>query len=218
MLNLKILLLSFAILFGNKSTFAQNRFGEEIQAFQKMDSLNPPPRGVILFTGSSSIRLWTDLTSRFPDLHIINRGFGGSEVSDVIQYAPTIIYPYQPSKTFIYVGTNDIGNGKKPETVINDIKNLVDGIQKKLPATKIYYISIQAAPIRQHLIEEIKKTNNEVKKFMAKRKNCEYIDLFEILLGPDGKPQAKYFGEDQLHMNKTGYDMWAEKIRPYLYR
>ena len=96
----------------NSSVIAQTNhpFLNEIEACKKMDQSNPPEKGSILFVGSSSFTIWKDIQNYFPEYAIINRGFGGSSLSDVIHYASDIIYPYQSSQVVIYCGENDLAN------------------------------------------------------------------------------------------------------------
>ncbi|MSU37228.1 MAG: hypothetical protein EXS36_19465 [Pedosphaera sp.] len=61
-------------------------FEGEIRQFEQRDATHPPPANPILFVGSSSFRLWTNLTVEFPDLPILNRGFGGAHLSDINHY------------------------------------------------------------------------------------------------------------------------------------
>src|ERR1700761_1934486 len=82
-------------------------FWNEIAEFKHQDSVQRPPSGAILFVGSSSFRKWTNLQSYFPGYTIINRGFGGSTLPDVIRYANDIIFPYHPKEIVIYCGEND---------------------------------------------------------------------------------------------------------------
>ncbi len=72
------------------------RFKNEINEFTKWDTKNSFPEHAILFVGSSSIRFWKSHDS-FPDYPIINRGFGGSHISDVLYYYDQVIKKYQPS-------------------------------------------------------------------------------------------------------------------------
>src|SRR5438477_11635492 len=82
-------------------------FAKEIAAFEAKDKTSPPPENEIVFVGSSSIRLWKS-TEAFPDLKIINRGFGGSQLSDSVRYAERIILPYKPRIVMVFAGGNDI--------------------------------------------------------------------------------------------------------------
>src|SRR5438477_12017143 len=110
-------------------------FAKEIEAFEARDKTSPPPEHEIVFVGSSSIRLWKS-TEAFPDLKIINRGFGGSVMADSVQYAERIVLPYKPRIVVVFAGGNDINAGKTPETVLADFQALVKKIHDALPKTK----------------------------------------------------------------------------------
>src|ERR1700750_1682811 len=83
-------------------------FWNDIQAFKKKDSAQMPPPNQILFVGSSSFTKWTDVQSYFPSYPIINRGFGGSSLPDVIRYENDVIFKYSPKQIVMYCGENDI--------------------------------------------------------------------------------------------------------------
>src|SRR5438093_1816424 len=119
-----------------------NRFDAEIAAFEARDRTNPPPKNAILFIGSSSIRMWKTLAQDFPEHKVINRGFGGSEISDSVHFADRIVVPYRPTMIVMYAGGNDINAGKNPERVAADFKAFVEKVRTKLPETRIAYISI----------------------------------------------------------------------------
>src|ERR1043165_5569213 len=123
----------------------------EIQAFQAADRTNPPPQRAVLFVGSSSIRLWTNLAESFPQLTTIRRGFGGSHIPDSTAFADRIIIPNHPSKLVLYAGENDIARGDSPDEVLDAFHAFVEKIHRALPQTQIYFISIKPAPVRWHL-------------------------------------------------------------------
>jgi len=100
---LRLLTVALLLVSGFSKVVAQPAFQNEIQAFKKQDSISPPPKNAILFTGSSSFRKWTDVQSYFPAYTIINRGFGGSVLPDVIRYANDIIIPYHPKITTLHL-------------------------------------------------------------------------------------------------------------------
>src|SRR5437870_5399481 len=83
-------------------------FWNDIQNFKKQDSIHFPLKNAILFICSSSFTKWTDVQDYFPGYTIINRGFGGSTLLDVIRYAYDVILPYQPKQVVIYCGENDL--------------------------------------------------------------------------------------------------------------
>src|SRR5690606_19324238 len=89
----------------------EGRFENEIAAFEQQDRQDFPLKGGIVFTGSSSIRMWNDLKDRFAGYHIISLGFQGCVHSYVTYYVSCIVYPYRPSYVFVYAGDKDFAAG-----------------------------------------------------------------------------------------------------------
>ncbi len=212
---LLLALLSFT---GTHKANAQQRFASEINEFKKQDSLSTPPQNAILFVGSSSFRMWTDVQSDFPGYTIINRGFGGSTLPDVIRYTRDIIIPYHPKQVVIYCGDNDLAASDTvtAATVTKRFQQLFYSIRKELPKATITYVSIKPSPSRMHLMNKMKVTNARIKKFLKKQKRASYIDVFTPMLTADQKPKPEIFLKDSLHMNKEGYQIWQKAIKPYL--
>ncbi|WP_186756274.1 SGNH/GDSL hydrolase family protein [Echinicola salinicaeni] len=104
---------------------AQNgieKFKGEVEAIVQKTPIPKSTEPVYLFTGSSSIRKWTDLQEYFPDQTIVNTGFGGSQAHQLLFYADQLILRYQPQNIFIYEGDNDIASGKSPVNIINTMQ------------------------------------------------------------------------------------------------
>jgi lysophospholipase L1-like esterase len=203
---------------GACKAIAQQPFEKEIAAFKKQDSLSFPHKNAILFVGSSSFRMWTDVQSDFPGYTIINRGFGGSTLPDVIRYTNDIIIPYQPKQVVIYCGDNDLASSDTVTAtmVANRFQQLFYSIRKALPKTRISYVSIKPSPSRMHLMNKMKLANALIKSFLRKQRNTSYIDVFTPMLAADGQPRQDIFLKDNLHMNKQGYRIWQKTIQPYL--
>lgn len=193
-----------------------NRFEKEIQAYEAADKENPPPQGAILFTGASSIRLWKTLAQDFPEFKVINRGFGGSQLADNVHFADRIVIPYKPRLIVIQAGGNDLNAGKSPEQVLADFKAYVEKVRAKLPETRIAYLNINASPARWAQVEKQKQANQLVKAYIAKGKNLDYIDIFDAMLGPDGKPRDELFVADRLHPSAEGYKVRTSIVLPHL--
>jgi lysophospholipase L1-like esterase len=190
------------------------RWEKEIAAFEAKDKTAPPPQGSVLFAGSSTIRLW-NLKKSFPDLAVINRGFGGSEIADSTHFAPRIIIKAQPRVIVFYAGDNDIANGKTVEQVAGDFKDFADLIHKELPKTKIVFIAIKPSPARWNMVDKQSKANGLVAAYCKKNDYLTYLDAATPMLGEDGKPRPELFGKDGLHMNDKGYELWASLLKPY---
>lgn len=193
-----------------------SRWESEIHAFETADLSDPPPRGGIIFTGSSSIRLWTTLKEDFAGLPVMNRGFGGSMLPEVTAFLNRIVIPHKPALVVIYCGGNDINAGRSAEQVTADFRALVAVLHDALPLTRIDYISIAPNPARWSQVETVKRANRQIADYVATDSRLAFIDVFPRMLGPDGMPKPDIFRDDQLHMNAAGYAIWTEVIRPYL--
>lgn len=193
-------------------------FWNDIQAFKKKDSAAFPPPNEILFVGSSSFTKWTDVQDYFPSYPIINRGFGGSSLTDVIRYAEDIIYPYQPKQIVIYCGENDLASSDSvtAQTVFERFKILFSMIRNKFKNVPLIYISMKPSPSRQKLLPKMIAANEAIQSFLKKKKNAVFIDVYHKMLGADGKPMDDIFLDDKLHMNSKGYAIWQKEIAPYL--
>jgi hypothetical protein len=192
-------------------------YEQAITAFEEQDKKTPPEPGAILFIGSSSIRLWEDLSHRFNEYPIVRRGFGGSGICDIISYADRIIFPYQPSLVFIYSGENDLATGQEPnDATFKQFVRLYDLISHSIPETKICYISVKPSPARKQLMPAFKYFNQKVENHLVKNRNWTFLDVYHPMLGSGGLPLDSIFTIDNLHMNDRGYDIWEKVIRNYL--
>lgn len=193
-------------------------FYNEIQQFKKQDSISYPPKNAILLVGSSSFRKWLDVQSYLPNYTIINRGFGGSVLPDVIRYANDIIIPYHPKQVLVYCGDNDLASSDTitPRIVTNRFKQLFSIIRSKLPVATITFVSIKPSPSRYKLMAKMEKTNNMIKAFLTTQKKTSFIDVFHPMLMANGKAIPGIFLADSLHMNEKGYDIWKKAIEPKL--
>jgi len=196
-------------------TSSPDKWEATIAAFEKSDLEHPPREGGIVFVGSSSIRFW-DLKKSFPDLPVINRGFGGSEVSDSVKYADRIVTKYKPRIVVLYAGDNDIAHGESPEQVVNDVKEFIEIVRKPLPETTILFLSIKPSLARASFREKQDSANAMVKQLTDKDPNFKFVDVGKVLLDEAGVPRQELFLEDKLHLNAKGYHLWREVLIPYL--
>ena len=195
---------------------ASQPFYSEIKAFKKADAQQLPPKDAILFIGSSSIRMWDSLPSYFPGYTIVQRGFGGSGLNDAIRYADDIIFPYHPKQLVIFSGENDIAAGAKSTEVLQRFMELFKLIRSQLPSAGVVYISIKPSPSRAQFMPVMEEANAMIRQFLSGYSETAYVDVYHRMLDSDGKPRAELFLDDQLHMNRMGYEIWKEDIAPLL--
>lgn len=193
-------------------------FKKEIDAFLSADSLQFPAKGQILFVGSSSFTYWKDIKDYFPGYPIINRGFGGSSLPDLIRNADKIIISYQPKQIIIYCGENDIADSiaATPKMVRDRFKNLYQIIRTALGNVPVVFISIKPSPSRWKLEGKFLKANKLIKRYLRRDANATYVNIHDAMLLPNGSVNPELFIKDNLHMNTKGYEIWKKKIEPIL--
>ena len=191
------------------------RWEKNIATFEAQDRESPPPKGALLFIGSSTIVRWK-MAQDYPEHKVINRGFGGSQIEDSAYYADRVVIPYAPRAVFLRAGGNDLNAGKSVDQVFTDYKNFVAKVHGKLPETDIYFISLSPSIARWKQHDQEKQVNNLVKEFIAGKPHLKYIETYDMVLGADGQPRAELFVEDKLHFNAEGNKLLAERVRPHL--
>jgi lysophospholipase L1-like esterase len=194
---------------------ADDKWETAIAAFEAADKESPPPHDGIVFVGSSSIRLWKTKAA-FPDLPVINRGFGGSHLGDSVRFADRIVTPYEPRVVVVFAGGNDIAAGKSPEQVFEDFKALTAKIHAKSPKTKIYYVSLFPTVARQKIDDKFRESNGLIETYTKSDPRLGYVDTRTKMTAEDGGPIPALLLADGLHMNDRGYAIWNEKIGPIL--
>ena len=192
------------------------KWENEITIYERADGAKPPPQGAVLFIGSSTIRLWYTLAQDFPQVAVINRGFGGSEIADATHFAPRIIFPYAPRAIYLRSGTNDLWAGREVAEVFADFKDFVAAVHAKLPDTDIIFISLNSSIARWKQKERDKAVNNLIAEFIKGKPHLRYVDTYDLPLGPDGLPRPELFLADKLHFNAAGYKLLAARILPDL--
>lgn len=193
-----------------------NRFKNEVDELFNKEHNFSPNKKLVVFTGSSSVKMWKDVQSCFPEYNIINNGFGGSQFSDLIWFYNQLVIKQTPEILFIYEGDNDIASDKKPTQIMKEVKVLVKRIQNDLPQTKVVMISPKPSIARKGLKKEYIKLNKKLEKFCTKTDNLEFADVWSAMLDENGNVFEDIFIEDGLHMNKKGYDLWAKVIGEFL--
>ena len=191
-------------------------FAGEINAFADADHDSPPPTNAVLFIGGSSIRLWKTLAQDFPDHQVINRGFGGSQIIDSVNYMDRIVIPYRPKHIVFYAGGNDINAGKFPEEVLADFQAFVRKVRKTLPDVKISYISIAPNPARWSQVGRVREANRLISTYVRYDGRLSFIDVFPHMLGRNGQPRPDIYVADRLHMNARGYEIWKKIVGDHL--
>lgn len=200
---------------GKSDEVKTSRWEPSIQKFEAADEKSPPKAGGIVFVGSSSIVGW-DTKKWFPTLPVINRGFGGSQLADSVEFADRIVTPYQPKVVVLYAGDNDIASKKKPEQIADDFKKFVAKVHAECPEAKIVYLSVKLCESRWKNKELVDETNRLITAQCQASEQLTFVDLATVLIGSSGMPENKFFKKDLLHLNEEGYAVWTKTLTPVL--
>jgi lysophospholipase L1-like esterase len=193
-------------------------WNKDITLFENLDKEESYPSDAILFTGSSSIRLWTTLPSDMAPYHVIQRGYGGAKLSDFAVYASRIIDPHPCSAIVIFVA-NDISGTKEdksPEEVAQLFKNVLKTIRKTHQNTPVFWIAITPSPLRWKVWPGISKANGLIENICKNQSNTYFVRTDFAFLNNEGFPREEYFKPDKLHLNPEGYQIWTRIIKDQL--
>jgi lysophospholipase L1-like esterase len=193
-----------------------NEWEPAIRAFEERDRTVEPPDDPVVFTGSSSIARWESLRRDFPDWPVLNRGFGGSQMSDLVFFCERIIIPYRPRMVIVYSGDNDLASGKSPRSVQETACQLIDRVRAEVSETRFAFLSVKYSPARLNLAEEIARLNDLLGTLAEEKSKVDYLDVASCLLNDEGKPVAGCYIEDGLHLSDEGYRRWTEVLLRYL--
>jgi lysophospholipase L1-like esterase len=189
-----------------------------IEKFEAADKVNPPKQGEIVFTGSSSIVRWKTLQEDMAPLYVINRGFGGSQFTDLNKYAKRIVNVYHPRAVVAYEGDNDLAKGstKTPESVANEAKEFIKIVHSDLPQTWIYVMCIKPSTLRWEQWPNMKKANELMQEYIKTQDRVQYIDVCTSMFDAQGNLPRDLFVQDGLHPTPKLYAKWTAIIKPIL--
>ena len=193
------------------------RWEPTIVAFEERDRTAPPEPGGMLFTGSSTIVKWATLADDFPFARVLNRGFGGSQVPDLLEYLDRVIVAYRPRVVVVYSGDNDLATGERPpEQVLEDFATLQTRIHAALPRTPLAIVGLKPSPKRWHLADAMREVNAGLARWAEATAGVEVLDVWDAMLDADGLPRPELYS-DGLHLTPEGYRIWTERLAPRLH-
>lgn len=199
-------------------TIALDRYEDTIEQYRRFDKRNTLAKDPILFVGSSSIVFW-ETANAFPEYPVINRGFGGASLPEVIHYYDDVIEKHAPSIIVVYCDI-DVENGKSPEFSVNAFKELVNRVERDFPATEIVFLSMKPTLIDDMLGKDVRKnklmTNQMLADYSESKDNLHYVDVTEVMFADESRLKDEIFLDDGMHLNSLGYDLWNPIVRAKL--
>ncbi|HEY0792318.1 MAG TPA: GDSL-type esterase/lipase family protein [Chthoniobacterales bacterium] len=189
-------------------------FTQEIAALEQ--SAAHVPQHPIVFYGSSSIRLWKNLSQDFPNYPVVNCGFGGSRLTDCVEYVTPLVLRLKPAAVVIYAGDNDLAQGRLPEQALGSFEQLFRALRTYSAQMPIAFISVKPAPARAQNLANILRFNRLVQDFLQRQPHTRFIDVCPTMLGPDRKPLPGLFASDQIHLSPAGYQIFQRNVSAFL--
>ena len=191
---------------------ASAQFKDEVASFDQIQVTAEP---VVVFTGSSSVRLYKNASQLSDKVRIVNTGFGGSTAYGLLTYLEQTVLRFKPKQVFIYEGDNDIAAGRTNATIIAHLNSIFQRIWADLPETQIVFIAAKPSPLRWEKHQQYEALNSAIERWAKREKRLEYADVYSPML--DGQMvREDLFIEDRLHMNEKGYALWDAVIRPMI--
>ncbi|MEJ0085521.1 MAG: GDSL-type esterase/lipase family protein [Pseudomonadota bacterium] len=209
-------LLSAAALSQAQSAALQERFEKKVQEYAAADLAQAPPAGAILFAGDSQFYRWSTIHEDLPGYTLVNRGIDSFQTSDLIRYVDRLVTPYKPRLIVLHVGGNDVHNGKSPAQLLAGFKTLVAAVHAKLPGVRILWSSITPGPGRWDEAPQRREANRVMREYIATQPDLGFIDLWDAMLTPDGKPREDIWVADRVHPNHAGYLIRVKLTQPFL--
>lgn len=194
---------------------AGRRWEAAIQRFEAMDKNAPPPERPLLFTGSSSIRLW-DVETAFAEYGALNRGFGGSVYDDLNHFFDRVVRVYRPRAIVVYSGDNDAALGADAEAIHAAFTEFADRVARELPDTPVIVLAIKPSIARWELWPIMAEANARMAAHAEAHGHVRFVDTAAPLFDADGEPDPAYLRSDRLHLNEAGYARWREILAPVL--
>jgi len=194
------------------------RWEADIQEFDSLNAQEFSDENTLLVTGSSSVKLWDSIHSDLMPYKVMQRGYGGSKLSDYNLYAPRIIKPHTFKAIVIFIA-NDIHGGdddRTPREMFLLFQNLVQFIRSQNPNTPIFWIETTPTPSRWHVYKKARKANTLISDWCKQNEDLHFIPTQDAFLNQVNLPDSSFFREDMLHLNRLGYEQWSGIIKSSL--
>ena len=151
---------------------------------------------------------------------VVKRGYGGAHFYDLIHYTERLVKNHKPRAIAVFVANDITGKNNnswygdlKPKEVLQLFKFFTEEIKSIHGDIPIFAIETTPTISRWSVWDKISKTNDLIKDYTAKKENLNYITTRLDFLDSKGYPKEKYFVNDKLHLNKSGYKLWSKIIK-----
>lgn len=174
--------------------------------------------GALVFVGDSLTFGWKNLAGDFYGHKVANRGIGGDVTRGLLFRLQEDVIDLDPAAVVLLIGGNDLSAHADTAGIAQNIAAMIAMLHESKRELPILLCTIPprdapTAPTKPGAVEDV---NNRIRKLAKETENVELLDLHEILQGPDGAFQAKYYEADRIHLGRWGYQEWRNAVRPFV--
>jgi len=192
-------------------------YSKFFKQFNRQDRLNPPSSDINLFVGSSSFRHWTSLQKDMFPKPVLNRGFGGSTMKQLLEFHERLILRYQFKKLFIYEGDNDMGGTPdKLKALLYQLKKIIEIAHEHQAHAQIYVLSPKCSPTKQGVCQKMIERNKQLKAVCDNYSYVYYVDIASGFMNDNYEVKTDFF-KDGIHPSQLGYAYMTKILKPLLY-
>lgn len=200
---------------------ADDPWEQAMQQFEELDRNNNYPTESIFFTGSSSIRLWETLEEDMHPYPVIQRGFGGSRTTDLLNHADRYISGHSFSAMVIFVANDIVGDPNRMDNTPGEVRELFEEFITEKVRTynadaPIFILAVTPTHSRWRVWDQSRAANHQLAALADELDNVIFIPTEDLFLSEDGMPKDELFVSDRLHLSPAGYALWTKRLRSYL--
>lgn len=177
----------------------------------------------IIFIGDSISARWLRAgqavwNKTYAPRHALNFGIDGDTTQNVLWRLRNLpVQGLKPKVAVLMIGTND-GNDYTSPQIADGVKAALAETEKTFPGAKIILVSLLP---NQYFPDKMNAADAIIRKYADDRTVC-FLDLVPLMppfaTVRDGKPATNWkgLGDDALHPDAGGYQMWADAMEPLL--
>jgi lysophospholipase L1-like esterase len=167
----------------------------------------------VLLVGSSIFEQWTDLTEIAADAPVVNRAIGGTITADWVLCLAGVLSAESPDAVLFYCGSNDINAGVAEDEIVANVVRCRQILAAYSPETAFAYFGIIKAPQKLGKWDLIDRLNNAIHSNLPA--GDLYVESNDVFV-QNGRPVARCYIEDGLHLTDEAYESLAAYARPLI--
>ena len=152
-----------------------------------------------------------DLAKYYPQFKTANRGIGGDTTHGLEARLQVSVYDLKPKVAVMLIGANNM------DTMFENYENILMGLQKNLPDTKIVLVSLTSMSMEWGRKNHLAAYNNVLIRKLADKYGFTFVDMYAPLLDLTTGQLRDSYTTDGGHLTHAGYEVFTENITPVLH-